>query len=294
MIDIIMDYRCNVQCDYCTITEQMRQVPGLTTAQIAEALRRGADEGLTEASFGGGEPSIRKDLVKLVGRAARLGYKTIKISSNGLRYAYADFVDDLVEAGANQFNLALMGWTPEAYQAIMGRADFFPLVGRGVENLASRGCLIVGDLILKNDTFREVPNTVEFWAEAGVERFVFWLVSLTDRNASHPESLVPVSTMRPYLFEAFEVGRRRGIPVYSRHIPRCQLPGYHDHLWDVRTDRVLVVTPESNFWLSESRITANAFVSACERCAVRESCMGIRRDYIDHLGDQEIVPIGES
>ena len=58
MIDIIMGYACNVQCDYCTVTNEMR-AKNLTTAQVASALERGAAEGLRAAAFGGGEPTIR-------------------------------------------------------------------------------------------------------------------------------------------------------------------------------------------------------------------------------------------
>lgn len=289
MIDIIMGYQCNVQCDYCTITKEMRE-KNLTTPQIARALEDGAAAGLTSAAFGGGEPTMRKDLVKLVKLARKLGYGTVKISSNGLMYAYPEFVDKLLEAGATQFNLALMGWTGAMYQRIMGETRFFDLVQTGVTNLVARDAAVTGDVIMKLDTYRSLADTVEFWAELGIERFVFWLMSLTDRVQHDEEQLVPVATMRPFMFEAFEVGRRRGIEVYSRHVPPCMLPGYHDHVWDVATDRVLVVTPESTFWLSESRITANTFVEKCEGCSLRPRCMGVRQDYLDNMGDGEVEP----
>ncbi len=285
-----MGYECNVQCDYCTITRDMRS-HNLDASAIAAALEKGALEGLKEAAFGGGEPTIRKELPRLVKLARTLGYTTVKISSNGLMYAYPEYVDRLLAAGANLFHLALMGWNRAMYARIMGREEYFDLVRKGVSNLVSRKALVVGDLIMKNDTYRELPETVEHWAELGVERFVFWLMSLTDRVRDSRESLVPVSIMRPYLFEAFEVGRRRGIPVLSRHIPRCMLPGYWDHLWDVQGERILVVTPESTFWLSESRITANTHVEKCRECVVKGECMGIRRDYLDHVGDHEVSPI---
>jgi len=293
VIDIILGYECNVQCDYCTVTPQMRQSRAMTTARVVAALEQGRTAGLKEAAFGGGEPTIRKDLVKLVRLASAMGYETVKISSNGLMYAYPEFVDSLLKAGANQLNLAIMGWSRAFYQRIMGRAEYFDLVVKGVGHLVERSALVVADVIMKNDTYRDLETTVEFWAELGVERFVFWLMSLTDRAADLKESLVPVSEMRPYMNAAFEVGRRRGIPVFSRHIPRCMLPGYHDHVWDVRADKVLIVTPESTFWLSESRITANTRVEKCTRCVVREECTGVRRDYLENVGDHEVAPIEE-
>jgi len=285
-----MGYECNVQCDYCTITREMR-AKNLDAAAIAAALERGAREGLTSAAFGGGEPTIRKDLPRLVKLARGLGYTSIKISSNGLMYAYPEYVDRLLAAGADLFHLALMGWNRQMYARIMGREEHYDLVRKGVANLVARDALVVGDLIMKNDTYQALPDTVEHWAELGVERFVLWLMSLTDRVRDNRDALVPVSTMRPYILEAFEVGRRRGIPVLSRHIPRCMLPGYWDHLWDVGGERILVVTPESSFWLSESRITANTHVDRCAACVIHGECTGIRRDYLDNVGDHEVSPI---
>jgi MoaA/NifB/PqqE/SkfB family radical SAM enzyme len=285
-----MGYQCNVQCDYCTITSAMRG-RNLTTAQIAKALEGGREAGLTDAAFGGGEPTMRKDLVKLVKLASGLGYQTIKISSNGLMYAYPEFVERLLSAGANQFNLALMGWNAGSYERIMGKTEYFDLAIRGVSNLVSCDAHIVGDIIMKHDTYQHLADSVEFWAEKGLEKFVFWLMSLTDRVKDDRHQLVDVTTMRPHMFKAFDIGRKRGIEVYSRHIPLCMLPGYHDHVWNVQTDKVLIVTPESSFWLSDSRITANTFIARCDDCQVKSRCMGIRRDYLDNVGDHEVEPV---
>lgn len=290
MVDIIAGYSCNVQCDYCTVTRQMRE-QNMSTAEVKKALVQGRAYGLTAVSFGGGEPTIRRDLILLVKVASMLGYTHIKIASNGLMYAYDSFVDSLVSAGVTQFNISFMGHTRLSYASIMGDERYFHLVKRGVANLVSRGALVVGDVIMKSDTYKYLSDTVEFWAELGVERFVFWLVSLTDRNEENRESLVPVTTMRPYMYRAFELARRRGIVVVSRHIPRCMLPGYHDHVWDVRQDKVFIVTPDASFWLAESRITANTHITKCNVCRVKESCMGVRRDYLDNIGDWEVEPI---
>lgn len=289
MIDIIMGYNCNVQCDYCTITDGMR-CQNLTTSDILRALEQGRKAGLMEVAFGGGEPTIRKDLVRLANAAHKLGYTLIKVSSNGLMYAYKEFASSLIEAGVTQFNISFMGWNKAQYSAIMGQERYFELVRQGVSTLVEAGANVVGDVIMKRGTHSELERTVEFWAELGVSHFVLWLVSLTDRNQNNLDSLVSVTELRPHMAAAFEAGRRRGIGVVSRHIPRCLLRGYEDHVWDVRQDKVYVVTPESRFWLSESRITANTYSDKCLKCKIKPNCMGIRADYLAHIGDNEIVP----
>jgi MoaA/NifB/PqqE/SkfB family radical SAM enzyme len=290
LLDLIMGFACNVECDYCTMTRSMR-TQNLSKGEIADAIRDGAEKGLKAVSFGGGEPTIRKDLVSLVALARDAGFERIKIQSNGLMYAYPDFVDRLMEAGANQFNISIMGRDRAMYHSIMGAERHFDLVVEGIGNLVRRDALVIADVIMKSDTWEKLPDTIGTFADFGVEHFVLWLVSLTDRNKDNLESLVPVSTMRPGIYETFETGRRRGIEVFSRHIPACMLPDYPDHIWNVRQDHILIVTPGSTFWLKDSRITANTFVEGCEGCAARETCLGVRRDYLERYGDGEVEPI---
>src|SRR6185369_17121833 len=86
LVDVMIGYACNVQCDYCSITDEMRKenmalLPVM--AALAEARRRGA----VKVAFGGGEPTIRQSLLPLVRWCRDRGYRSIKIPSNGLMYS---------------------------------------------------------------------------------------------------------------------------------------------------------------------------------------------------------------
>jgi len=184
-----------------------------------------------------------------------------------------------------------MAHTEELYARIMGRPDAFSLVTEGVRNLRALGRKPVGDLIIKHDTWMHLADIVEHWAGFGVDTFNLWLVSLSDRNQDNLASLPMVSEMRAGIEAAFERGRRLGITVRSRHIPRCMLPGYEDHVADLREDKVLVVTPRATFALWESRISPNTYAEKCNGCVYQHgSCLGVRRDYLERWGDVELRP----
>ena len=69
------------------------------------------------------------------------------------------------------------------------------------------------------------------------------------------------------------------------------LPGYEDHIADLRQDRVLVVTPRTSFALWESKISPNAYGEKCQGCRHQHGiCLGLRRDYLDRYGDGEVRP----
>src|SRR2546422_11474535 len=62
LVDVMIGYACNVQCDYCSITDEMRKdnmATGPVMAALGEARRRGA----TKASVGCGGPTNRGSLL---------------------------------------------------------------------------------------------------------------------------------------------------------------------------------------------------------------------------------------
>jgi MoaA/NifB/PqqE/SkfB family radical SAM enzyme len=290
LVDVMIGYACNVQCDYCSITDEMRKENMATPpvmAALADARRRGA----TKVAFGGGEPTIRKSLLPLVRWCRDRGYRSIKIPSNGLMYSYRAFAEEACDAGITDFHISFMAHTEALYARIMGRPDALALVTQGVRNLAALGRKPVGELIIKHDTWMHLADIVEHWAGFGIDTFNLWLVSLSDRNRENLESLPMVSAMRPGIEAAFDRGKRLGVTVRSRHIPRCMLPGYEEHVVDLRDDKVLVVTPHATFALWESRISPNTYAEKCNGCRYQHGiCLGVRRDYLERWGDAELRP----
>jgi cyclic pyranopterin phosphate synthase len=290
LVDVQIGYACNVQCDYCSITDEMRQ-ENMITAAVIDKLRDARARGATRVAFGGGEPTIRRGLLPLVRWCRDRGYRTIKVPSNGLMYSYRAYAEEASEAGISDFHISFMAHTADLYERIMGKADALALVTQGVRHLAALGHRPIGDLIVKSDTWMHLADIVAYWAAQGVETFNPWLVSLSDRNRNNLASLLPVSEMRDGIFAAFERGKDLGVTVRSRHIPRCMLPGYEDHVADLREDKVLVITPRSTFALWESRISPNTYGDKCEGCRYQHgACLGLRRDYLERYGDGEARP----
>ena len=290
LVDVMIGYACNVQCDYCSVTDEMRQ-ENMVTAAVMAKLIEARQHGATKVAFGGGEPTIRRSLLPLVRWCRDRGYRSIKIPSNGLMYSYKAYAREASEAGINQFHLSLMAHTDALYEKIMGKPGAFALVNQGVRNLIDLGHKPVGDLIIKSDTWMHLADIVSYWANAGIETFNLWLVSLSDRNRTNLASLLTVTEMRDGICAAFERGKQLGVTVRSRHIPRCMLPGYEDHIADLREDKVLVVTPRATFALWESKISPNAYTEKCSGCRHQHGiCLGVRRDYLERYGDAELRP----
>ncbi len=292
LLDLVLGYDCNLACDYCTITLEMRR-RNMTTDDVRRRLREGRAKGCTRVAFTGGEPTIRSDLVPLVEEARLLGFEWVKVQSNAVRFSYAHYLDRLIHAGVDVFHVTV-SHADDAGRDRLTRVPGSAAASRsGLDALLSRGLDVVLDVIVKSDTASHLPDTIAALHRRGARRFHLWLVSLTDGNRENVDSLPRVSEIRPQLEAAFEYGRAHDLEVLSLHIPRCMLPGSEAHVWDVLREDVVVSTPDATFSLRDSRLAPNAKVDACGACVYDPVCSGVRRDYLERFGESEIVPVSE-
>jgi len=288
LLDVILGYDCNLACDYCTITPAMR-ARELSTRRVLDAMRTARRRGYDRVSFTGGEPTIRGDLLGLVRAARSLGFEDVKVQSNGLLFAHRPNVDRLVAAGGSTFHLSIHDIDPDAYDRVVRRVGAHRSMVAGLANLVAAGLDPVADVILKSDTYERLPAAVGWLSDLGVRRADLWFVSLTDGNRDNVASMPPMTDVVPFMARAFELADERSLELRSLHVPRCLLGAHADRAFDPAAERVMVVTPDDAFELSDSKLTPQVHVPACEGCADRGRCRGVRPDYLAVYGDREIA-----
>jgi cyclic pyranopterin phosphate synthase len=288
LLDVILGYDCNLACDYCTITPEMRR-RALSTVDVLRALERGRALGYDAVSFTGGEPTIRRDLVGLVRAARARGFTDVKLQSNGLLLAHAPNVDALLAAGVSRFHVSIHTHEAAAYDALVAREGSFPLMAQALDHLVARGVPLTADVILKRDTFRKLEAALAWLHARGVRAAHLWYVSLTDGNRDRVDSLPRMSDAVPVMRRALAWARDHAMDVRSLHVPRCLLGDDAPHAFDPGAGRVMVVTPDATFELKDSKLAGHVHVPACEGCEHREVCPGVRPDYVEVFGDGEIA-----
>lgn len=288
LLDVILGYDCNLACDYCTITPAMR-ARALPRARVLEELRRGRSDGYDALSLTGGEPTIRSDLLGLVKVARALGYGDVKLQSNGLLLAPTGNMERIAAAGVSRVHVSIHTHRPERYDALVRREGSYPLMCAGLDAAVRSGLPLVAEVILKEDTYRDLPAALAWLHARGVTAADLWFVSLTDGNADKLTSMPRMTEVVPVMAEAFAFARARGMLVRSLHVPRCLLGPDHPHAHDPGAARVRVVTPDATFELRHSRLTGQRHVPACEGCPWQGRCPGVREDYLQRYGDAEIA-----
>jgi MoaA/NifB/PqqE/SkfB family radical SAM enzyme len=288
LLDVILGYDCNLACDYCTITPAMR-ARALPRARVLAELRRGRSDGYDALSLTGGEPTIRSDLLGLVKAARALGYGDVKLQTNGLLLAAPGNMERLAAAGVSRVHLSIHTHRPERYDAMVRRDGSHALMVAGLDAAVRSGLEVVAEVILKVDTYRDLPEALAWLHARGVTAADLWFVSLTDGNADNLASMPRMTEVVPVMAEGFALARAHGMTVRSLHVPRCLLGDDRPHAHDPGAGRVRVVTPDATFELRHSRLTGQLHVPACAGCSFQARCPGVREDYLRRYGDAEIA-----
>ena len=83
-------HRCNMECANCYLP--FRHYPDLNTDKVIDFIKRFKVK--TEFRFIGGEPTLHKDLAKIIKEATSLGHRTT-IATNGLRITHYHYLKEL-------------------------------------------------------------------------------------------------------------------------------------------------------------------------------------------------------
>ena len=118
--------RCSLRCTYCMPAEGVPWLAKdniLTSAEIERVARVAASVGIVEVRLTGGEPLLRRDVVDLVGRLARIegeqGPLEISMTTNGLRMP--ELAAPLAAAGLTRVNISLDTLRPDRFLELTRR-----------------------------------------------------------------------------------------------------------------------------------------------------------------------------
>lgn len=108
-VRIAVTEKCNLRCTYCMPEEGVDFSKGeklMSTEEVLRVIRLLASTGVRKVRFTGGEPTIRKDIVKLVEGAANTpGVRSINLTTNGI--LFAKYAQSLLDAGLTGLNFSL-------------------------------------------------------------------------------------------------------------------------------------------------------------------------------------------
>src|SRR3712207_986717 len=123
--------RCNFRCQYCMPEDIKFQDKShiLTLEEMLLFAEACLQLGVNKVRVTGGEPLVRRGVVKFVGWLKELGFDEVTMTSNG--YLLEENLEGLVEAGLDRINISLDTLQPEKF-AFITRRDHFHRVWEAI------------------------------------------------------------------------------------------------------------------------------------------------------------------
>lgn len=131
-------WHCNQKCLHCYAAGQpMGEQTELSTEEWKTVLAKLRAANIPQVTFTGGEPTLREDLVELVGEAA---WFVTRLNTNG-RLLTEQLCRDLYNASLDSVQVTLYSADADAHNALVGAPGFADTV-QGIRNAVEAGLIV--------------------------------------------------------------------------------------------------------------------------------------------------------
>jgi|GEM_PF-233226 len=291
--DIKVGFSCNNHCLFCV---QGKKRDKFGDKELGE-IKKEMDQAIKDCQgivLTGGEPTIRPDILEIVGYAKKLGFQVIQIQSNGRMFAYQDFCEKAIKSGANEFSPALHGHISDLHDYLTTAKGSFDQTVKGIQNLKKLGQKVVTNTVITKSNYRHLPEIAKLLVSLGVDQYQFAFVHPLGSAYENFGSIVPrMSLIEPFIKRGLDIGIKKGKIVMTEAIPYCFMKNYEGFI----AERII---PETKIF--DYRKIVDDFTKArqnegkakgknCQNCFYNKICEGPWREYPEKLGWAEFVHV---
>lgn len=286
--------RCNCVCDHCTIADLPDKAERSANKALAE-MNRGRRQGCTELVVMRGEATLRKDLLPLIRRARAMGYRHIQLQTNARMLSHAVYVDKLMQAGVDLFEVSFFGPNPAVHDRIAGDEGAFGQTVLGLRNIVDRGggLLVTVPVIRRN--FALLPAITRLLAELGVKRLQYDFARPIKRGRDwNVATLARLEDAAAFIRRAVLLAGELDMVASTEAVPLCLLGDEAAHA--VEQVGMLGAFQTADLHRREASLAAHRIESRptgqiCQQCPVSERCPTTWAAYQELFGTAAFSPV---
>jgi len=197
--------RCNYRCTYCMPAEGIEHRPRaevLSHEEVVEICRAFAAWGVERVRLTGGEPSVRRDLVRLVAALAEIttpggARLEVVMTTNGERLA--EIAGPLAQAGLAGLTVSIDSFDAERFRQITRRGDLGRVL-QGIDAAIAHGLAPkLNTVAIRGFNDDELADIVRYaWERELVPRFIE-VMPMAKGALYIPGELMPAAAIREQL-----------------------------------------------------------------------------------------------
>ena len=199
--------RCDYRCVYC-MAENMQFLPRhdlLTLEELDRLCAAFVARGTKKIRLTGGEPLVRRDLMRLVRSLSRHldsgDLQELTLTTNGSQLHR--FAGELAAAGVRRINVSMDSREPEKFRAITRRGDL-DVVMRGLDAAQAAGLAVKINMVaLKGVNDDEIPSMLEWAHGRGMDLTLIEVMPMGEIGENRIDQYLPLSQVRANLMDRF-------------------------------------------------------------------------------------------
>jgi len=197
--------RCDFRCVYC-MSEHMTFLPKeelLTLEELDRLATAFVGRGVRKLRLTGGEPLVRRDIMKLVRALSRHldtgALEELTLTTNGSQlYRHAD---ELADCGVRRLNVSIDTLNPMKFREITRIGDLDRVLS-GVEAARNAGISIkINTVALRGTNEHEIPSMIEWAHGEGFDLTLIETMPLGEIEEDRTDQYLPLSEVRGRLAE---------------------------------------------------------------------------------------------
>jgi GTP 3',8-cyclase len=199
--------RCDFRCVYC-MAEDMTFLPKqdlLTLEELDRLCTAFIEKGVTRIRLTGGEPLVRKGIMRLVESLSRHlksgALEELTLTTNGSQLA--KYAHELAAHGVRRINVSVDTLDPEKFRKITRWGELSKVLD-GIKAAQAAGLQIkINAVALKDVNQHEVPDMVRWAHGEGMDLTLIETMPLGDIDGDRTDQYLPLSVLRARLMDQF-------------------------------------------------------------------------------------------
>jgi MoaA/NifB/PqqE/SkfB family radical SAM enzyme len=291
--ELILNHNCDLRCAFCSQAD-FDPAARFSAADAVRRIYTAKKLGYTRLGFSGGEALLRSDLPRLAAAARKVGFKAVRLQTNGMRLASRALCGRLAAAGLTVCKFTFLGSDPAVHDALTGVKGSFRRSLAGLDNMLGLKLAVGVNLLITRRNCAALPRALKFFMDRGVTDFVLiYPIYVGAMRANYRLAGLPLPAAAPAVVEALDLARAAGLAdgVKALNVPPCLLPGHETKAVDLYKFNTVVASPDGRTWdIDENVAGAKRHGPPCARCLLKTRCKGVDHNYLELFGWAGIKP----
>jgi MoaA/NifB/PqqE/SkfB family radical SAM enzyme len=292
---IMLTQDCNNDCLFCS-------VPKRDIYPSFEELKNKIDKSLKEGydmfTFTGGEPTLSKDLFKLISYVSSHN-KDVRMITNAVDLS-EETVNRLIKAGLNYiiFSIHTIDAEKAKYISDNPNYDLEKIFKIGEYILADKSLSLSINTTITKLNYKELPNIVNYvskrlpFISTMTFNYIDFQGNVVEKDLFN-EVAIPYYKAELYMKKAFNILNKNKIDFRVERVPLCYLVGYETKSSDY--NRLSQKEALKTNFIDEEQVRDDSVkynrADCCTICRSYHYCLGVNPIYVKSFGTKDLYPI---